>query len=296
MQFGVHRLMRLKNYLLTLLVLFAAQVANAQDDQKVEEPIDTSIYHIVNDYELLKEAPFQPGEQIELKASIGWVKGAEATIGISDIIYTTNDRPTWKMEVNVRTVGIFDLVSSVRDTWGSYIDTTNYQTQQYYRYIKEGRYRKNEIVYFDHEKDSVHVAKLHKETRALERTVDFRASENVHDMVSSYYYLRAVDWSKFDIGDVITINIFFDDKLKPERVKIVDREVIKTKLGKVKAVALVPIHEEDELFVEENTIKIWLSDDLNRIPLKAKAKIYVGYVTVSLKDAKNLRHPLALVD
>ena len=39
-----------------------------------------------------------------------------------------------------------------------------------------------------------------------------------------------------------------------------------------------------------------LSDDLNKILLKFQAKIFVGYLTVELKEAKNIRHPLALVE
>ena len=281
--------------LFSTVSLFVCTPIFGQEEEEKEE-IDTTLYYIANNYETLSTPPYRPGELLEFKASIGWIKAAEATFGVSDIIYTTNNKPTYRIDINAKTVGIFDLVSSVRDNWGTYVDTTNYETQQFYRYIKEGKFRKNEIVCFDHQADSAHVAKLHKETKVLERTVDFRISDNVQDMVSSFYYLRVVDWSQFGIGDVITINVFFDDKLELQRVKIVDREIIKTKLGKVKSVVLIPIREKDSLFIEENTVKVWLSDDLNKIPLKVKAKIYVGYLTVDIKDAKNIRHPLALVD
>ncbi len=281
---------------ITFILFFLNALVFAQEEEKKEPELDTSLFYIENAYEMVNEPPFLPGESLSFKASIGWVKAAEATFDVSDIIFNTNEKPTWKIDINARTVGIFDLVSSVRDNWGTFVDTTSYETQQFYRYIKEGRFRKNEIVDFDHQLDSAQVRKLHKETRAVERTVDFRISDNVQDMVSSFYYLRAIDWSQFDIGDVFTINVFFDDKLEPQRVKIVDREVIKTAFGKMKAVVLVPIREKDSLFVEENTVKVWISDDLNKIPLKVKAKIYVGYLTVELKGAKNIRHPLALVD
>lgn len=284
--------MRIVKYLFGALIVCSLSL-NAQEEKPA---IDTTLFHVANNHQLLDRAPFMVGEELRLKASVGFVKAAEATLGISNIIYTINDKPTWRIDLNARTVGIFDLVSSVRDNWGTYMDTTDLQPQQFYRYIKEGRYRKNEIINFDHAVDSAHVARLNKETRVLEETVDFRISDNVQDMVSSLYYMRSIDWSNYDIGDIITINVFFDDKLELQRIKIVDREVIKTKLGKMKTIVLVPIREKDELFVEENTVKVWLSDDLNKLPLKVKAKIFVGYLTVELKEAKNIRHPLALVD
>ena len=73
------------------------------------------------------------------------------------------------------------------------------------------------------------------------------------------------------------------------------REVIKTRLGKINALILVPMMEKDSLFVEDNALKVWLSDDLNKIPLKVRAKIYVGHLEVSVKKVKNLKHKLALI-
>ena len=115
-------------------------------------------------------------------------------------------------------------------------------------------------------------------------------------MVSGYYYLRAIDFSKIKEGEVITINTFFDDKEKPFKVKFVGREVIDTKYGNIKAIVLVPMMKKDSLFVEDNTLKVWLSDDLNKIPLKFQAKIYVGYLSVELLNFENLKHPLAIVE
>ena len=248
------------------------------------------------EYPLAKEGPFQAGEQIQMKATVGFIKAAEANFNVNDIIYSVNGRPTYRIDIFARTAGIFDLVSSVRDNWGSYYDTANLVPQQFYRYIKEGRFRKNEILYFDHNKDSVKVAKLHKETRRLERTEEHAVVDNVQDMVSGYYYLRSIDFDKIDEGTIITINTFFDDKEQPFRVKFVGREVIKTKLGRIKALILVPIIEKDSLFEEDNTLRVWLSDDLNKIPLKFQAKIYVGYLRVEVKKVKNLRHQLAITE
>ena len=247
------------------------------------------------EYVLTEEMPFKGGERLEMKASIGFVKAAEAVFTVSDIIYTINQRPTWKIDVNAKTSGIFEFFSPVRDNWGSYYDTERLVPQRFYRYIREGRFRKNVMLYFHHDRDSVTVNKLHKETRLLEKTVEHAIPNNVQDMVTGYYYLRSIDFSKLEVGEIITIKTFFDDKEKPFRVKFTGREILRTKFGKVKSIVLVPIMEKDKLFEEDNTLKIWLSDDLNKVPLKFQAKIYVGYLSVELKKAENLKHPMAIV-
>ena len=98
-----------------------------------------------------------------------------------DVIYTLNNRPTYKMDVFARTSGIFDLISSVRDNWGSYYDTAQLIPQQFYRYLKKEDLEKTRFV-FDHNKDSVTVARLHKETRKLEKTDYYSIPNNAQDM------------------------------------------------------------------------------------------------------------------
>lgn len=247
-------------------------------------------------YQLSKQRPFQAGEQVELKATVGFIKAAEATLQVSDVIYSLNNKPTYKIDVYARTAGMFDLFSSVRDNWGSYFDTALFVPHQFYRYISEGRFRKNEILYFDQKNNQVTVAKLDKETRKLKERKDHSIAAEMQDMVSGYYYLRAIDFDKIKVGEVITINTFFDDKEKPFSIKFMGRETIKTKLGNINALVLVPLMKKDSLFEEDNTLKVWLSDDLNKIPLKFQAKIFVGYLEVDVKNVKNLRHPLAIVE
>jgi len=247
-------------------------------------------------YQLSKQRPFQAGEQVELKATVGFVKAAEATLQVSDVIYSLNNKPTYKIDVYARTAGMFDLFSSVRDNWGSYFDTAQFVPHQFYRYISEGRFRKNEILYFDQKNNQVTVAKLDKETRKLKERKDHSIAAEMQDMVSGYYYLRAIDFDKIKVGEVITINTFFDDKEKPFSIKFMGRETIKTKLGNINALVLIPLMKKDSLFEEDNTLKVWLSDDLNKIPLKFQAKIFVGYLEVDVKNVKNLRHPLAIVE
>ena len=255
-----------------------------------------SLYSQAQGYQLSKQRPFQAGEEVELRATVGFIRAAEATLQVSDVIYNLNNKPTYKIDVFARTAGIFDMFSSVRDNWGSYFDTTQLVPHQFYRYIAEGRFRKNEILYFDQKNKSVTVAKLDKETRKLKERKDHILTSEMQDMVSGYYYLRAIDFDKIKVGEIIVINTFFDDKERPFSIKFMGRETIKTKLGNINALILVPIMKKDGLFEEDNTLKVWLSDDLNKIPLKFQAKIFVGYLEVDVKNVKNLRHPLAIVE
>ena len=244
-------------------------------------------------HSVTEELPFQMGEEIDMVASIGFIRAAVATLSIDSKPHQLNGKPTWNIEVNARTVGIFDLVSKLRDQWGTYYDTSALVPQQFYRYIREGRFRKNEILYFDHKHDAVKVSSLDKETLKPVKDSVYVLPKNAQDMVSGFYYIRSVDFTKLRKGDIISFNTFFDNKKKLFKVKYMGTEVIRTKVGKVRAFALIPMIEKDSLFEEDNSIKIWLSADQNKIPLQLKAKIFVGYLTLEVKSLKNLKYPLA---
>ncbi len=84
--------------------------------------------------------------------------------------------------------------------------------------------------------------------------------------------------------------------LEVYKMKIVYRGKarVKTKFGKVSAYVISPVMPKNKLFDGENSIRVWLSDDGNRIPLKIQADMFVGAVEVDLKGYKGLRNPTQL--
>ncbi|MDZ7741122.1 MAG: DUF3108 domain-containing protein [Bacteroidota bacterium] len=52
------------------------------------------------------------------------------------------------------------------------------------------------------------------------------------------------------------------------------------------------ILDKGTLFSQGESLSIWITDDRNRIPVKAEAKILAGAVKAFLMTAENLRHPL----
>jgi hypothetical protein len=77
-------------------------------------------------------------------------------------------------------------------------------------------------------------------------------------------------------------------------VKIVGRETVKTKAGKIRCIKMHPITQQGRVFKEEEDLTMWISDDLNRVPVRLQAEVVVGSIKMDLKEYKNLAHPLAL--
>jgi len=228
---------------------------------------------------------FGAGERLVYKVHYGIINAAEATVEVSPSVYKVNDRPCYRVNVQGRTIGAFDLVTRIRDTWRSYIDTSAILPQKFYVNIQEGGYRKEENITFNHMANTV---------RAEERTEKdvIKVPDNVHDIISGYYFLRTVDFSRIGLGQTVEVPAFFDDKVYNMKVRYRGRETVKTRFGRIQALVLNPILPENKLFKGEDAIRIWVSDDNNKVPVKVEVELWVGSLEMDLRQHQGLRHEL----
>jgi hypothetical protein len=49
---------------------------------------------------------------------------------------------------------------------------------------------------------------------------------------------------------------------------------------------------ENKLFKGAHPIRMWISDDQNRIPLKIEAELLLGSVDLDITDYSNLKYPI----
>ncbi|OIN59266.1 DUF3108 domain-containing protein [Arsenicibacter rosenii] len=241
----------------------------------IENPLANAYRRIVNN-------SFGPGERIEYRVHYGFINAAEATVDVAPALYKVNDRPCFKVNVFGRTTGAFDLVTRVRDTWRSYVDTGAILPQRFYRNIQEGNYRKEENVTFNH----------FSNTAKSEEKVDtdvFKVPDNVHDVVSGYFFLRTIDFNKFGIGQVIEVPAFFDDKIYNMKVKYQGKAVLKTKFGKINVIKLNPVMPPNGFFKDEDSIRIWVSDDNNKVPMKVEVDLAIGSLDMDIRDYGGLK-------
>lgn len=173
----------------------------------------------------------------------------------------------------------------IRDVWGSYFDTVHFQPQRAFRNIQENRYRKKEDILFDY---TLKKATVQDEKSQSEVAIN----PNVQDMVSGYYYLRLLKYSHLRKNDTIKMMGIFENKTYDFKIIYLGKEKVKTEFGKANAFVISPIMPENKLFSGKNPIKMWISDDQNRIPLKIEAEMLLGSVEMDISSYKNLKYPI----
>jgi hypothetical protein len=234
-------------------------------------------------YRRIVNTSFGAGEHLEYKVHYGIFNAAEATVDVAPNYYKVNDRTCYRVNVQGRTVGAFDLITRIRDTWRSYVDTSAILPQKFYRNIQEGNYRKEENLTFNHAGNTV------KSEEKQDKDM-FKVPDNVHDVISGYYFLRTIDFNRLAVGQMIEVPAFFGDETINMRVRYRGKEVIKTKFGRMNVIKLNPVLPENKLFKGEDSIRMWVSDDANKIPVKVEVELWVGSMEMDLKKHKGLRN------
>lgn len=247
-------------------------------------------------YMPVRNESFSRGETLQFKMTYGIFTIGRGSANIHPNYFRLNDRDCFKVDVYGKTVGMVDWVADVDDQWGAYIDTAALVPHMFYRKIREGRYRKDEQTYFDHENKKISVKVADKKTGKFKEPIEYDAPAHVRDMIGGFLYLRIMDMSKLKINDTISVKGFFEDEFYRLPIVYKGKKTIKTRIGKIRTLVFKPVMPKNKLFDGENSITAYFSDDKNRIPVKIDAAMFIGSAGVELTDYSGLRNSLNIVD
>ncbi|MEK6780738.1 MAG: DUF3108 domain-containing protein [Bacteroidota bacterium] len=243
---------------------------------------------------VIKNESFTKGEQLDYRVSFLGITVGKAITKVDAKSYNISSRPCFKIDAYGETTGITWLYD-VKDNWGAYIDTSSMITHVSYRKIKENKYRKDELVNFDHNQKKARVQVMNKETGVYENVNVFDIPDNATDLVGGFIQMRFFDFKKIKVGDTVAISGFFEDTSYKLKIIYKGKETISTRIGKIPCHIMVPIMPDNKLFNGENAISVWISDDANKIPIKIQAKMFIGHTGLELVGFRGLRNQLKVV-
>jgi len=236
-----------------------------------------------------QKVSYQPGERVNYIVHYGAINGGEATLDI--VKDTTFGRELWHAKMDARTTGIADALFRVRDIYEVYMDPATELPVRSIRNISEGRYKRYNVVLFDHatRKDS---AILTSDLTGVHIT-----RQGIHDILTCFYWFRnhvLPDMENVKKGEVIEILTWFTDELYPVRMKYIGVEDVKTRIGKIRCYKFNPVTETGRLFKTEEDVSFWFSADKNFLPVKIRFDIFVGAFMIEVASYEGLLHPLGI--
>jgi len=231
-------------------------------------------------------ATYLPGEQIRYRVHYGFFNAGEAYMRLTDKFYLVNNIVCYRAEIIGNSTGAFDRIIRIRDVWGSYFDSVRFQPQKSFRSIQENKYRKREETFFDYSRNVARVV-AENDTPEVISVVP-----GIQDMVSGYYFLRLLNYNNLQRNDTIKLVGIFEDKTYNFNILYLGKTKIKTRFGKSNAFLISPVMPPNKLFKGEYPIRMWISDDQNRIPLKIEAELLLGSLDLDITDYSNLKYPI----
>ena len=119
---------------------------------------------------------------------------------------------------------------------------------------------------------------------------------DIKDVISTLYYLRNnPKMNSLNKNDEVSMDMIFDDdEVYRFRLKFLGREKVDTPLGEIDTLIFRPLVQDGRVFKEQESLTLWISDDLNKIPVKIKASLRVGSLVGEIVSFNGLKHPTVL--
>ena len=229
-----------------------------------------------------KNISFKDGEKMTFKVyynlNFVWINAGNANF--SATTEDLNGHKVYHIIGDGKTSKSYEWVYKVKDRYETFIDKETMLPQKFVRNVNEGGTKIQQDVSFDHKKG-----------KATSNKKVYEIPKCTQDVLSTIYFARNIDYSKFKPGDKIPFSMFLDDKVYNLYIKYVGKEEIKTKLGTFRSIKIVPLLIEGTIFDGGEKMTVWVSDDANHVPLRINSPRLVGSIKVDLVDYENLRNP-----
>ena len=220
---------------------------------------------------------FGPGERLGMRISYAHMLGGRAQLAVE----ADEGRPSWRFVATARSEGFFAWLFRFRvdDRTVAEWDPATGCSLGIEKHLREGKAERDQKVVIDPATGRAEV-----EDKKVAQKV-FELQPCVLDVLSAFFVARVRGVPE---KEPLRLPVFDNGKSYVLEVRFVGRERLDLPkpLGKkVPTVIVEPVLAEGTgLFVKEGRLKIWLTDDARRIPVRMRAKVAIGSVSADLES------------
>lgn len=221
-------------------------------------------------------------ERYSYAIKFGFLKVGVSSLDSRDMV-DLQGRQTYRIVSEAKSEPWLDPFYKVRDLNEAWIDADNLKSLGFGRHIQEGKFFREETIFFDHNQGRYRGKKQHKEN---DPPVDIEGplSSGAYDLLSAIYAFRGMD---LKVGEEFSlpVNTKKDWVLK---VKVLRREKTRVPFSPEELDCLVvePAMQDEGIFLHNGKdFKIWITDDQYRMPVRLEAGFFVGTIAAVLEHA-----------
>ncbi len=245
----------------------------------------------------VREAAFTCGEKLEFgvfyRAKL--VPNSEvAVVAINTACRTLDGRDVYHIVGTGRVQPFFRWFFDLNDTYTSWLDQKTLRPLKFNAELREGGYRFSHTMTYDWStmKADSRYRNL-KRPNVKQKTLPL--SPGASDAVGLFYNIRSLPADSFTPGQPRTLKVVLEDTVRPMQYRFLGREIRSIKgVGEFRTLkfSMHLVTSSGESFEDGSELFLWVSDDLNHIPLYIESPIRVGSISVRIKKFENLKYPL----
>ncbi len=208
------------------------------------------------------------GEVLHYSAGFRFFPAGRAELSfISDSL---NGEQVFVLSTTIKTNSFLDKFYEVRDEITAWLNPESLSLLKTIQNIREGSYHR------DHE------AIIQGDSLALWDDQSSELPGKVYEPVAFIYYLRS---QNLQLGDSYQFYSYSRKKIREVVVHITGSETVKVAAGTFSCLKVEPVSNDGKPLLKNNgEMRVWLSDDNLKIPVKIEMKTNIGNMIMKLKD------------
>lgn len=221
-----------------------------------------------------QQHPFQPGERVRFEVGYLGMTVGELELSVGE--EREGDRVVWPLRLAGHTRGLASSLMKVKETFISRFDPVAGVPLGNERRIRQNDWRQQEWIRFADGRAHIRTVKP-----AEQYEQELEVPIGVHDIVSGVYHLRGLDLAD---GAELRFPLFTGRKSWELTTRVAGRERVSTELGVFSTIRLDCRTRFEGKFASQRALRIWVTDDARRIPVKVEADFALGSMRAEIVE------------
>ncbi|MDR2954213.1 MAG: DUF3108 domain-containing protein [Prevotella sp.] len=239
---------------------------------------------------------FQAGETLTYDLYFKWgLVNTKAGIStLTTISQKYNGKDAYKMALTAKSSGMVNKVFSINDTLASYM-TKDLIPLAFHKNAEEGGDHTIENMTYTYNPSggiSVHSKRVKNGEQRFDEVINYNSC--VYDMISVVFYARTLDFSSMKKGQETRVDFISGKRKTYMIIEYQGTEKMKANDDKtydcIKLVLSIMNASEKAFEDKEEAMKVYITNDNNRMPVRLDSKLNVGSTRAILKGYKGLKH------
>lgn len=237
---------------------------------------------------------FNAGEELDydlyFKYGILFMKAGDSSLKTIEEFYDGKD--ALKVSLFAESSGTARKLFTLTDTLTGYM-TKKLEPLAFVKGAFEGDDLTQEWIDYKYKNDGIDVHTKRIKNGNLKYDKTLVATNCIYDMISVVYYARTLDYSSMKIGASSVVEFMSGHNKLKMSIVYNGTEKMKMNDGKKYDCIKLTLNIQDDAFEnEKEAMKVFMTNDNNRLPIRLDSKLKIGSTRAILKGYKGNKYPV----